>query len=61
MRPKPAGLRRSHLNGKDRPQMAITMEGYYAMKMHVLVRIGRWLQNIDAAENEHRRFYAALF
>lgn len=30
------------LSVKGRPQLASTMEGYYSMKMHVLVRFGRW-------------------
>lgn len=28
-------------------QIAVTMEGYYSMKMHVLVRFGRWQQIVD--------------
>ncbi len=32
---------------KDRPQLAMTMEGYYSMKMHVLIRFGRWRDIID--------------
>lgn len=35
------------LGVKGRPQLAITMEGYYSMKMHVLVRFGRWQEIID--------------
>ena len=35
------------LGVKGRPQMAVTMEGYYSMKMHVLVRFGRWQDIID--------------
>ena len=30
------------LSVKGRPQLASTMEGYYSMKMHVLVRFGQW-------------------
>jgi len=30
------------LSVKGRPQMITTLEGYYSMKMHVLVRFGRW-------------------
>jgi len=41
-------LSKEVLSVQDRPQMAITMEGYYSMKMHVLVRFGRW-QDIVAA------------
>ena len=32
---------------KDRPQLATTMEGYYSMKMHVLIRFGRWQDIVD--------------
>ena len=31
----------------DRPKLTQTMEGYYAMKSHVLVRFGRWHEIID--------------
>lgn len=87
-----ATLSKEVLSVKDRPQMAVTMEGYYSMKMHVLVRFGRWqeivdtpmpvdpvlycvstsmhhyakgvayaaLKEFDAAEEERRRFYAAV-
>jgi tetratricopeptide (TPR) repeat protein len=43
-----ATLSKDVLSVKDRPQLAITMEGYYAMKMHVLVRFGRWQEIVDA-------------
>lgn len=33
----------------DKPFLAMTLEGYFAMKMHVLVRFGQWQQIIDAA------------
>jgi tetratricopeptide (TPR) repeat protein len=36
------------LSVKGRPQLARTMEGYYSMKMHVLVRFGRWQDIVDA-------------
>ena len=36
------------LGVKGRPQLARTMEGYYSMKMHVLVRFGRWQDIVDA-------------
>ncbi len=42
-----ATLSKDVLTIPDRPQMAITMEGYYSMKMHVLVRFGRWQDIID--------------
>jgi len=31
----------------DRPKLTQTMEGYHAMKSHVLVRFGRWREIID--------------
>ena len=43
-----ATLSKEVLSVKDRPQLAITMEGYYSMKMHVLVRFGRWQDIVDA-------------
>ncbi len=30
------------------PQLASTMEGYFSMRMHVLVRFGRWQEILDA-------------
>lgn len=42
-----ATLSKEVLSVKDRPQMAITVEGYYAMRMHVLVRFGRWQEIVD--------------
>ncbi len=41
-------LSRDVLDVKGRPQLAMTMEGYFSMKMHVLVRFGKWQQIIDA-------------
>ena len=34
---------------EDRPQMTTTLEGYYSMKPHVLVRFGKWQEIIDLA------------
>ncbi len=31
----------------DKPYMAMTLEGYYSMRMHVLIRFGLWQQIID--------------
>lgn len=42
-----ATLSKEVLSVEDRPQLAITMEGYFSMKMHVLVRFGRWQQIVD--------------
>lgn len=44
-----ATLSKEVLSVRDRPQMVITMEGYYSMRMHVLVRFGRWQDIVDAA------------
>lgn len=43
-----ATLSKEVLSVKGRPQLAITMEGYYSMKMHVLVRFGRWDEIVEA-------------
>jgi len=40
-------LTKEVLEVKGRPQLAITMEGYYAMRMHVLVRFGKWQDIAD--------------
>lgn len=32
----------------DKPHLAITLEGYYSMMMHVLVRFGQWQAIVDA-------------
>jgi tetratricopeptide (TPR) repeat protein len=42
-----ATLSKEVLSVPNRPQMAITMEGYYSMKMHVYVRFGRWQEIVD--------------
>ena len=31
----------------DQPYTAATLEGYYSMKMHVLVRFGKWQAIVD--------------
>ena len=35
------------LTMKDRPKLVATTEAYYAMKMHVLVRFGRWREILE--------------
>lgn len=42
-----AALSKDVLGVKGRPQLATTMEGYYGMRMHVLVRFGRWQDIVD--------------
>lgn len=43
-----ATLSKDVLSVKGRPHLAVTMEGYYSMKMHVLVRFGRWQDILDS-------------
>jgi tetratricopeptide (TPR) repeat protein len=40
-------LTREVLSVPDRPKFAMSLEGYYSMRMHVLVRFGRWQEIID--------------
>jgi tetratricopeptide (TPR) repeat protein len=40
-------LTREVLSVPDRPKFAMSLEAYYAMRMHVLVRFGRWQEIID--------------
>jgi tetratricopeptide (TPR) repeat protein len=40
-----------------KPHMAVTMEGYYSTKLHVLVRFGRWRDIIREPLPEDRRLY----
>lgn len=42
---------------KEKPFIASTMEGYFAMQMHVLVRFGKWQEIIDAAMPERPMLY----
>jgi len=35
-------LTKEVLTVKDRPKFTMSLEGYYSMKMHVMVRFGRW-------------------
>ena len=45
------------LRKTDRPQVLHTMEGYFSMKMHVLVRFGRWQEIIDTAMPVDKQLY----
>jgi tetratricopeptide (TPR) repeat protein len=40
-------LTKEVLSVKGRPKFAMTLEGYYSMKTHVMVRFGRWQEIID--------------
>jgi tetratricopeptide (TPR) repeat protein len=42
---------------KGKPFIASTMEGYYAMKMHVLVRFGKWREIIDTPMPQDPKLY----
>ncbi|WP_256751020.1 hypothetical protein [Mesorhizobium sp. Mes31] len=42
---------------KDRPKLTQTVEGYHAMKSHVLVRFGRWQEIIDEPMTEEPGLY----
>ena len=42
---------------KDKPFIAGTMEGYYAMRMHVLVRFGKWQEIIGSPMPERPELY----
>ncbi len=42
-----SNLSKAVLCADRRPQVLSTMEGYYAMKMHVLVRFGRWQHIVE--------------
>ncbi|MEP1209290.1 MAG: hypothetical protein ABJM29_05670 [Rhizobiaceae bacterium] len=52
-----ATLTKEVLSVQGRPQLAITMEGYYSMKVHVLVRFGRWQEIIDTPMPDDARLY----
>jgi tetratricopeptide (TPR) repeat protein len=41
-------ITRDVLSVKGRPRFATSLEGYYSMSVHVMVRFGRWQEIIDA-------------
>ena len=41
-------LTKDVLSVRDRPKFTMSLEGYYSMKSHVMVRFGRWREIIDA-------------
>jgi len=41
-------LSREVLSVKERPKFTMSLEGYYSMRSHVLVRFGRWREIIDS-------------
>jgi tetratricopeptide (TPR) repeat protein len=50
-------LTKDVLSMTGQPQMAVTMEGYYAMKMHVLIRFGRWQDIVDTPMPDDPELY----
>ncbi len=52
-----ATLTKDVLSVSGKPFLAMTMEGYYSMKMHVLVRFGLWHDIINAAMPECEQLY----
>ena len=45
------------LGVEGHPQLAMTVEGYYSMKMHVLVRFGRWQDIVDTPMPDDPELY----
>ena len=45
---------------KDKPFITGAMEGYFAMRMHVLVRFGKWQEIIDVTMPEQVELYLSL-
>ncbi len=54
-----ATLSRDVLDVKGKPYLTMTMEGYYSMKMHVLIRFGKWRRIIDTPMPESPALYCA--
>ena len=52
-----ASLSRDVLDVEGKPYLAMTMEGYYSMKMHVLVRFGKWQEIVDAPMPDDPELY----
>ena len=52
-----ANLTRDVLDVKGKPYLAMTMEGYYSMMMHGLIRFGKWHRIIDASLPECPHLY----
>jgi hypothetical protein len=48
-------ITRNVLTVRDRPKLATMTDGYYNMKMHVLVRFGRWREIIEELLAERER------
>jgi tetratricopeptide (TPR) repeat protein len=50
-------LTKEVLSVKGRPKFAMSLEGYYSMKTHVMVRFGRWQEIIDEPLPEDPELY----
>jgi tetratricopeptide (TPR) repeat protein len=50
-------LTKEVLSIKGRPRSTTTLEGYYSMTLHVMVRFGRWREIIDAALPDDPELY----
>jgi hypothetical protein len=50
-------LSRDVLRVKNRPKFAMSLEGYYSMKTHVMVRFGRWQEIIDEPLPDDPKLY----
>ncbi|CCV13139.1 hypothetical protein [Mesorhizobium sp. STM 4661] len=50
-------VKRDVVSIPDRPKLTQTVEGYHAMKSHVLVRFGRWQEIIDEPMNDEPELY----
>jgi tetratricopeptide (TPR) repeat protein len=50
-------LTKEVLGVKDRPRFSASLEGYYSMRVHVMVRFGRWREIIDAPLPDDPKLY----
>jgi tetratricopeptide (TPR) repeat protein len=50
-------LTKEVLSVKGRPRFATSLEGYYSMTLHVMVRFGRWQEIIDAPLPDDQELY----
>jgi tetratricopeptide (TPR) repeat protein len=52
-----AMLTKEVLGVKDRPKFSMSLEGYYSMRTHVMVRFGRWQEIIDEPLPDDPKLY----
>jgi tetratricopeptide (TPR) repeat protein len=50
-------LTKEVLSVKGRPKFSMSLEGYYSMTVHVMVRFGRWQEIIDAPLPDDPKLY----